>query len=162
MWSSKKFFRSFINASELINILRAILVNSVEVKLAHSFIAHFTCSWYSIHIRKHFLSFSYIQTGNYLYTFDASLLYSRCLCCAAGSDVPVVVVPHRVCPSTPAPLKKSKQLAGECHRSSSLLMLCCVLMWVSAGQWVVMCVRQWVPVLQCVQTVSTESSILFR
>ena len=28
----------------------------------------------------------------------------------------VVVVPHRVCPSTPAPLRKSKQLAGECHR----------------------------------------------
>ena len=63
----------------------------------------------------------------------------------------VVVVPQCVCPSTPTPLKKSKQLAGECYRSSGLLMLC-VLMCVSAGQWVIMCVRLWVPVLQCVQT----------
>ena len=76
--------------------------------------------------------------------------------------VVVVAVPHRVCPSTPAPLKKSKQLARECHRSCGLLMLCCVLMCVSAGQWVIICARLWVPVLQCVQTSSTESSILFR
>ena len=54
--------------------------------------------------------------------------------------VVVAAVPQRVCPSKPAPLKKSKQLAGECHRSSGLLMLCCVLMCVSAGQWVIMCV----------------------
>ena len=74
----------------------------------------------------------------------------------------VVVVPHRVCPSTPAPLRKSKQLAGECHRSSGPLMLCCVLMCVSARQWVIICIRLWVPVVQCVQTWSTESSILFR
>ena len=74
----------------------------------------------------------------------------------------VVAVPQRVCPSKPAPLKKSKQLDGECHRSSGLLMLCCVLKCVSAGQWVIMYVRPWVPVLQCVQTSSTESSILFR
>ena len=76
--------------------------------------------------------------------------------------VVVVVVPQRVCPSKPAPLRKSKQLAGECHRSSGLLMLCCVLMCVSAEQRVIMCVRLWVPVLHCVQTSSTESSILFR
>ena len=39
--------------------------------------------------------------------------------------VVVVVVGHQlVCPSKPAPLMKSKQLAGECHRSSGLLMLC--------------------------------------
>ena len=74
----------------------------------------------------------------------------------------VVAVPQRVCPSKLTPLRKSKQLAGECHRSSGLLVLCCVLMCVSAGQWVIMCVRPWVPVLQCVQTLSTESSILFR
>ena len=74
----------------------------------------------------------------------------------------VVVGPQRVCPSKPAPLRKSKELAGECHRSSGLLMLCCVLMCVSAGQWAIMCVRLWVPVLQCVHTSLTESSILFR
>ena len=45
----------------------------------------------------------------------------------------VVVVPQRVCPSKTAPLRKSKHLAGECHRSSGLLMLCCVLMCMSAG-----------------------------
>ena len=61
----------------------------------------------------------------------------------------VVVGPQRVCPSKPTPLRKSKQLAGECHRYSGLLKLCCVLMCVSAGQWVIMCVRLWVPVLQC-------------
>ena len=61
----------------------------------------------------------------------------------------VVVVPQQLCPSKPAPLRKSKQLAGECHRSSGLLMLCCVLMCMSAGQWVIMCVRLLVPVLQC-------------
>ena len=64
----------------------------------------------------------------------------------------VVVVPHLVCPSKPAPLRKSKQLAGECHRSGRLLMLCCAIMCVSAGQWVIMFVRLWVPVLQCMQT----------
>ena len=76
--------------------------------------------------------------------------------------VVVVVIPQRVCPSKPAPLRKSKQLAGECHWSSGLLMLCCVLMCVNAGQWGIMCVRQWVPVLQYVQTSSTESPIRFR
>ena len=76
--------------------------------------------------------------------------------------VVVVAVPQRIFPSKPAPLRKSKQLAGECHRPSGLLMLCCVLMCASAGQWVIMCVRLWVPVLQCVQSSSTESSILFR
>ena len=39
--------------------------------------------------------------------------------------VPVVVVvivgPQLVCPSKPAPRRKSKQLAGECHRSRGLL-----------------------------------------
>ena len=55
--------------------------------------------------------------------------------------VVVVVVPQRVCPSKPAPLSKHKQLAGECHKSSGLLMLFCVLMCVSAEQWVIMCVR---------------------
>ena len=29
-------------------------------------------------------------------------------------------------------------------------MLCCVLMCMSAGQWVIMCVRLWVPVVLCV------------
>ena len=68
-------------------------------------------------------------------------------CSAADSHlklldrVVVVAVPHCVCPSMPTPLKKSKQLAGECHKSSGLLMLCCVLMCVSAGQWVIICVR---------------------
>ena len=77
-------------------------------------------------------------------------------------DLKVVVVPpQRVRPSKPAPLRKSKQLARECHRSSGLLMLCCVLMCVNAGQWVIMCIRLSVPVLQCVQTSSTESSVLF-
>ena len=50
-------------------------------------------------------------------------------------DVVVVVVPQRVSPSKPAPLRKNKQLAGECHKSSGLLMLFCVLMCVSAEQW---------------------------
>ena len=48
--------------------------------------------------------------------------------------VVVVVVPQRLCPSKPAPLMKRKQLAGECHRSSGLLMLSCVLMCGSAGE----------------------------
>ena len=48
--------------------------------------------------------------------------------------VVVVVGPQLVCPSKPVPLRKSKQLAGECHWSSGLLMLCCALMCVSAGQ----------------------------
>ena len=76
--------------------------------------------------------------------------------------VVVVAVPQLVCPSKPAPLRKSKQLAGECHRSSGLLLLCCALMCMSAGQWVIMCVKQCMLVLQCVQTLSMESSILFR
>ena len=50
------------------------------------------------------------------------------------SVVVVVAVPQLVCPSKPAPLRKNKQLARECHRSSGLLMLCCALMCVSAGQ----------------------------
>ena len=74
----------------------------------------------------------------------------------------VVVVPQLVCLSKPAPMRKSRQLAAECLRSSVLLTLCCALMCVSAGQWVIMCVRLWVLVLQCVQTSSTESSILFQ
>ena len=43
--------------------------------------------------------------------------------------------------SCPVPLMKGKQFAGECHRSSGLLMLCCALMCASVGQWVIMCVR---------------------
>ena len=58
--------------------------------------------------------------------------------------VVVVVGPQLVCPSKPTPLRKIKQLAGECHRSSGLLMLCCTLMSVITGQWVIMCVRLWV------------------
>ena len=38
--------------------------------------------------------------------------------------VVVVVGPQLVCPSMPAPLRKSKQLVRECHRSGGLLMLC--------------------------------------
>ena len=72
--------------------------------------------------------------------------------------VVVVVGPQLVCPSKPAPLRKSKQLAREWHRSSGLLMLCCAIMCVSEGQWVIMCVRLWVLVLQCVPTLSTEST----
>ena len=45
------------------------------------------------------------------------------------------------------PLSESKLLAGEFHRSSGLLMLCCALMCMSAGQRVIMCVRLWVLVL---------------
>ena len=56
----------------------------------------------------------------------------------------VVVGPQLVCPSKPAPMRKSKVLAGVCHRSSGLLMLRCALMWVSEEQWVIMCVRLWV------------------
>ena len=81
---------------------------------------------------------------------------------AVAGPAVVVVGPQLVCPSKPALLRKSKQLAGECHRSRGLLMLCCALIFVSAGQWVIICVRLWVPVLQCVQTSSTESSILCR
>ena len=82
---------------------------------------------------------------------------------ANGDDVSVVVFvgPQLVCPSKPAPLRKSNQLAGECHRSSGLLMLCCALMCVSAGHWVIMCVRLWVLVLQCVQTSSTDRLFSF-
>ena len=76
--------------------------------------------------------------------------------------VVVVVVPRLVCPSKPTPLRKSKQLAEECHSSSGLLMSCCALMCLSVGQWVIMCVRLWVLVLQWVQTSLTESSIVFR
>ena len=45
----------------------------------------------------------------------------------------VVASPQLVCPSKPAVLMKSKKLAGECQRSSGLLMLCCGLLCVSAG-----------------------------
>ena len=94
-------------------------------------------------------------------------------CCAADlhlkqlDRVVVVVVPlgrviARTRLSEQARLRKRNQLAGECHRSSGLLMLCCALMCVSAGQFVIVCVRLWVLVLQCVQTSSTEPSILFR
>ena len=72
------------------------------------------------------------------------------------------MVPQLVWPRKSAPLRKSKQLVGECHRSSVLLILCCAVMCFSAEQWVMMCVRLLVLVLQCVQTLSTESSILFR
>ena len=41
-------------------------------------------------------------------------------------------------------------------------MLCCALMCMSEGQWVIMCVRLWVLMLQCVQTLSTVLSVLFR
>ena len=51
----------------------------------------------------------------------------------------VVILPQLVCPSKPAALRKSKQLAGECHRSSGLLMLSCALMCMSAGQFVILC-----------------------
>ena len=60
----------------------------------------------------------------------------------------VVVVLLLVWPSRSALPRKSKQLPGECHRSSGLLMLWCALMRVSAEQWVIMCVRLWVLVLQ--------------
>ena len=52
--------------------------------------------------------------------------------------VVVVVRPHLVCLSKPTPLRKGKQLAGEYHRSSGLLMLCCALMCMRSGQWVIM------------------------
>ena len=56
----------------------------------------------------------------------------------------VGVGPQLVCPRKPNPLRKSEQLAGECHRSRRLLLLCCALMCASAGQWVIMCIRLWV------------------
>ena len=62
----------------------------------------------------------------------------------------VVGLPQLLWPSKSALLRKSKRLTGECHRSSGLLMSCCVLMCVSVGQWVMMCVRLWVFVLQLV------------
>ena len=43
--------------------------------------------------------------------------------------------------SKSAPMRKRKLLAGERHRSSGLLMLCCAPMCVSTGQWVMMCVE---------------------
>ena len=111
-------------------------------------------SWYRLLLQRSFWSFVLLVLE----------YFSAVWCSAANLHRKlldrVVVVPHRVCPSMPAPLKKSKQLADECHRSSGLLMLCYVLMCVSAGQWVIICVRLWVPVLQCVQTSSTESSSL--
>ena len=42
---------------------------------------------------------------------------------ADSGEVVVIAVPQRVCPSKPASMRKSKQLAGECHRSTGLLML---------------------------------------
>ena len=84
----------------------------------------------------------------------AAVAHFQCLACAQGGaggavvDVVVVVVPYLVCPCKPTPLRKSKPLAGECHRSSGLLMLCSALMCMSAGQWVTICVRLWVLVLE--------------
>ena len=68
------------------------------------------------------------------------LIWESCQRICQLLEVVVVVMPQLVCPSKPAPLRKSKQLAGECHRCSGLLMLCCALMCVSAGQWVIICV----------------------
>ena len=54
----------------------------------------------------------------------------------------VVGLPQLVCQGKSAPLRKSKdkECAVECHRSSRLFILCCALMCVSAGKYVMMCV----------------------
>ena len=56
----------------------------------------------------------------------------------------LLLVPNLIVwPSKSSSLRKSEQLAGERHWSSGLLMLCCVLMCVSVGQWIMMCMRLW-------------------
>ena len=57
---------------------------------------------------------------------STTVLGDGCGCIPLMVVVVVVVGPQRVCLSKPTPPRKGKQLAGEHHRSSGLLMLCCV------------------------------------